>query len=140
MTITKGDRDTHYPDAEPSTLGDPLVKSMRRMGGGPVPQILWGDEYKSWPMDRRLSYAEKLASSMNHAADLLQVERDRLVELLRRKDDQMKGLFVKLERQGELIQKELEKANAEKQELYSEIGKLRDALRKCQLRVKELER
>lgn len=48
--------------------------------GGAVKSLAWGDDYKEWPIEKRLEYAEALAAAMNDAADRIQQERDKLLE------------------------------------------------------------
>lgn len=47
-----------------------------------VKQIAWGDEFNNWTMERQLSYAKKLASAMNEAADEMQQDRDRCFDAM----------------------------------------------------------
>lgn len=48
-----------------------------------VKQIKWGDKFKKWPIERQLSYAKKLASAMNEAADEMQKDRDRCFDAMK---------------------------------------------------------
>lgn len=50
---------------------------------GKVKQIKWGDDFNAWPMDKQLDYAKALASAMNEAADKMQEDRDRVLNLLK---------------------------------------------------------
>jgi len=43
---------------------------------GNVRPIKWSDEYKKWPHDKQLKYAQGLASAMNEAAAAMQSDRD----------------------------------------------------------------
>ena len=47
---------------------------------GNVRPIKWGDEYKDWPFERQLKYAQGLASAMNEAATAMQTDRDKLFD------------------------------------------------------------
>ncbi len=116
--------DSKYPDLEPDGLGD--LKEIKRLPQmkSPAPQIRWGEEYKSWPVERRLSYAERLASSMNHAADLLQTERNKLLEVVKRQEEQLKQATEKYVEQGQVMHRELGAQDAEKQQLYAQIVEL----------------
>lgn len=116
---------TNYPDLEADTLGD-LKKIIRLPRMQKIaPDIRWGAEYQSWPVEQRLSYAEKLASSMNHAADVLQQERNELLVILRRKEEQLKHSSKQYLSQGETMHRELGAQDAEKQVLYLEIVRLK---------------
>jgi hypothetical protein len=121
--------DAYYPDLPPDGLGD-LQRIVRLPGMQPrAPAIRWGDAYLAWPLERRLHYAERLASAMNHAADILQRERDRLLATLRQQDAHLALTTQRYLDQGALMHRELAQADAEKQALYREIGVLQAQLR-----------
>lgn len=48
-----------------------------------VKQIKWGEEFNTWPVEKQVDYAKKLASAMNQAADEMQQDRDRCFEALK---------------------------------------------------------
>ena len=50
---------------------------------GNVRPIKWSDEYKKWPHDRQLKYAQGLASAMNEAAAAMQADRDKIFDSLK---------------------------------------------------------
>ena len=133
-----------YPDLEPDGLGD--LKSITRISGmkTSAPHIEWGGEYLGWDIKKRLSFAERLASSMNHAADILQIERNKLLEVCTAQEELIKDHVRKYVSQGELMHKELQGANAEQQKLYTTIVDIQKELKKSkqQARVlaKELEK
>ena len=47
---------------------------------GLAPQINWGKDFEDWDKDHQLRYLKKLCSALNHATDLIQKERDALLE------------------------------------------------------------
>jgi hypothetical protein len=104
-----------------------------------APNIQWGAEYKAWPLPRRLKYAERLASSMNHAADVLQTERNKLLEVVAHQEAQLKANTKAYVGQGEVMHKELGDADAEKQELYKKIVALKKQVKAQAIRIKQLE-
>lgn len=116
------------------------VKKVERVPTKKVHMIAWGEEYKSWPVERRLEFAEKLASSMNHAADLLQQERNELLKIARAQDEQLKANSKSFAGQGQLIHKELAAADAEKQTLYQEIVDLKQQIKNLQAEAAGLKR
>ena len=132
---------SHYPDLEAPEGPMGNLKKVVRLPQmrSQAPAIRWGEEYESWPMEKRLRYAEKLASAMNHAADVLQQERNKLIELVRRQEEQIKALVLKNESQGELVHRELRSVDKEKQELYQQIVTLKALLKKQNRRIQELE-
>lgn len=122
--------DNKYPNLNPpeGPMGD--LKEIKHLPGmDNTHQISWGDEYKSWPVEKRLEYAEKLASSMNHAADILQKERDELIKTMVQQDLKLKANVKSYLNQGELMHKELGAADAEKQVLYQEIVSLKSQVK-----------
>jgi seryl-tRNA synthetase len=122
-----------YPDLEPDGLGD--LKSIRRTPQmkANAPQIAWGDEYKSWPIEKRLSYAERLASSMNHAAAVLQDERDRLSDVCHAQQVKVEQAAEQYLKQGDQMHEELARADAEKQILYAEIDEAKKTIKRLRL-------
>ena len=50
---------------------------------GKVKQIVWGDKFNEWSVEKQLDYAKKLASAMNEAADEMQKDRDRCFDAMR---------------------------------------------------------
>ena len=50
---------------------------------GNVRPIKWSDEYKKWPHDKQLKYAQGLASAMNEAATAMQSDRDKVFDSLK---------------------------------------------------------
>lgn len=134
--------DNKYPNLDPPKAGMGDLKSIAKLPK-PVrlpPQIAWGEEYKSWPIEKRLDYAEKLASSMNHAADLLQEERNRLLEIATQQEIKLKAYAKSHLEQGNLVQRELAAADVEKQQLYQEIVQLKAQVKNLQSQVTELKR
>lgn len=125
-----------------------------------APKIKWGHIYEKWPADRKLTYLEKLATSMNHAASLIQDERNQLVTLVELKEQQIEQAQKDVNANNAMLQAQITKHNAEKQDLLkasmalqAEIKTLKaevsthekaskwryDAWQKAQDRVDELE-
>lgn len=127
-----------YPDCEPDGLGD--LKSIKHTSGmrSPAPQIAWGDEYRGWPAEKRLSYAERLASAMNHAADVLQTERSQLLERLMAQEKRIESLEKMIASHGEVVNRELSAQDAEKQQLYAQIVDLDRALKEAKREMQVL--
>ena len=101
-----------------------------------APIIAWGDRYNMWDDTRKIKYLEKLASSMNHAAFLIQNERDELNVLCENKEKMIIAMASNLDGNNGMIQQQMMKLNEERQlwnksaadmkarirELESEIG------------------
>ncbi len=97
------------------------------------PKILpWGKEYRSWPDARKIEYLEKLASSMNKAADLLQQERNALNEAIKLKEEQLIRMDKSVKRNNEMIQTQVTEMNSQRQNWNAEAVRLNK-------RIKELE-
>jgi hypothetical protein len=130
---------THYPNIEPDGLGD--LKRIKRLPGmrSKAPPIKWGADYQKLSLRRRLRYAENIASAMNHAADVIQTERQGLIEVARQQEKQIKQLAAELKNQGEIINSELTRANEEKQELLKKIVEQKHELLRLERLVKQLE-
>jgi hypothetical protein len=149
------DEPKHDVDLE---LPEPGIGSMKKIVRLPgmqriAPKIRWGDIYlgkvmdpekeRFWTDKDRLKYAEALASTMNHAADELQKERNRLLERVQDLKNQVNHAAEMYEKQGQLMTSQVNATNAEKQELYERITKLKGGAKKMirerDARIRELE-
>ena len=132
-------KSAHYPDLPPDTLGE--LKKIERLPGmkRKAPKIRWGLEYMSWPVEKRLTYSENLTASMNHAADVLQGERNALIGVCKRQEQQLEQSQAQYVAQGETMHRELAAQDAEKQQLYQEIVKLKQEAKRRAKKIKELE-
>ena len=104
-----------------------------------APKIKWGDEYKSWSMKDQLSYAERVASSMNEAADLLQKERNELAKLLTEKEHKLVSSIKEINDLKRVVEQQITTSNEEKQELFVHIVKLQKTIKKQKLYIEKLE-
>jgi len=106
-----------------------------RLGKGLVhkkaPKIKWGIEYVAWPPERKISYLEKLAASMNHAAFLIQNERNDIMELLIKKEQQIVSMKKALGQNNTMIQEQITAMNAERQKYNAAIVALKAELREA---------
>lgn len=89
------------------------------------PKIAWGGKYKGWSDERKVIYLQNLASSMNHAAALVQDERDELLELIDKKERQLETMNENMRQNNEMLQQQIEKMNAEKQQYNASYAKLK---------------
>ena len=97
------------------------------------PKIQWGLIYRDWDDKKKIEYLEKLASSMNHAAALIQDERNQLNALMAKKEEQLVAMNKAIEQNNAMLQSEIGRMNAEKQEYNEAIAVLNR-------RIKELEK
>jgi len=137
-----GTKDTYYPD-----LGPPEgeMEGMKKIIRHPrmqqrAPKINWGSTYNAWEVKKRLRYAEELANSMNHAADILQQERNKLLKICQAQENQLKQYGEKYEAQGGLMSRELADADKEKQELYQQIVDLGKQIKQRDRTIAKLEK
>jgi len=117
--------DNKYPDLEPDGLGDlKSIKAIKGMPGKNIPQIAWGEQFKAWPVQQQLSFAKKVASAMNHAADLLQKERDELLDICIKQERQIEALQKANLQGSQTAHAELQSQGEERQQLYKQIMEL----------------
>lgn len=117
-------------------MSDLIVEGFKKLDVPDIthpPKIKWGQAYLDMSDERKINYLEKLASSMNHAASLLQDERNKLGELCEKKEQQIQKLTVALAQNNFMIQEQITKHNADKQEYLSTISKQNT-------KIKELEK
>ncbi len=88
------------------------------------PKIKWGHTYKAWTPQEKVEWLEKFAHSMNHAASLLQDERDELNRFLFLKEDQLKQMSKAMAQNSEMLQSEVGKMNEQRQGYNATIKKL----------------
>lgn len=86
------------------------------------PKIQWGSKYLEWDDKKRIGYLEQLAGSMNHACDLIQKERNKLLELCELKEKQLLSMRVAMDQNTKMLHSEVTRMNTEKQELLKDIA------------------
>ncbi len=96
------------------------------------PKIVWPKEFRDQELQVQLTYMEKLANTMNHAAALIQDERNALNELLTKKEVQLVSMSKQLLANNELVQIEVTRMNKQKQGFHAEVSRLN-------IRIRELE-
>lgn len=94
-----------------------------------APKIQWGRGYKEMSTDDKIRHLEKLASTMNHAAFLIQNERNQLIEVCELKEKQLKSMSESVERNNNMLQTEIIKMNEQKQIYNKEIARLNQIIR-----------
>ena len=89
------------------------------------PKIKYGDKYKGWSDERKITYLENLASAMNHAAALVQDERNDALELCDKKEAQLEAMNESVKLNNIMLQSQIEKINAERQGFNESYAKLK---------------
>lgn len=93
------------------------------------PKIQWGQKYQKFSDKEKIKYLEKLASTMNHAAHLVQNERNELGNLCELKEKQLESMKIAMEQNLEMLQKEITKINEERQMFNAAYKELKDQLK-----------
>lgn len=88
------------------------------------PKIAWGEAYREWSWEEKVVYLEKLSSTMNHAAHLIQVERNQLLELCVKKEKQIENMKTALDQNNEMIQQQVTKFNEQINASAAEVTRL----------------
>ncbi len=88
------------------------------------PKISWGRIYKDMTDQKKIEYLEKLASTMNHAASLIQGERNELNNLCELKENQLGKMKEAMDQNMNMLQTEVTKMNEQRQGFNAEVGRL----------------
>ena len=96
------------------------------------PKVAWGETFKAWPMTKQNQWLKKFSEAMNHAADLVQTERDQLNTLCEQKEAQIKKLHDMMRQNNIMLQQEVTKFNAQRQGYNKEIARLNTRIRELE--------
>lgn len=91
--------------------------------------INFGEDFQKWPDSRKMTYLKKLASSMNHAADIMQQERNKALEEQIRLKEQMDNMESNLVIQKDIVLRTITANNTAKDEYIALIQKLEAEVR-----------
>jgi hypothetical protein len=106
---------------------------------GKPPRIKWGEKYKEWKDSKKISYLEELACSMNHAAYLIQEERNKLNILCELKEKQLISMQVSMKQNMGMLQSEITRMNDLKQGFNDQVAMLNAKVRDLEKKLKEKE-
>ena len=98
------------------------------------PKILWGGIYQASSNEEKIEYLEKLAATMNHAASLIQDERNQLNKLCELKEQQIEKLKEAMDANNNMLQSEVAKINEERQKFNESKAGLKGQALKAQLK------
>jgi hypothetical protein len=90
------------------------------------PKIQWGQKYQQFTDKEKIKYLENIASTMNHAAHLIQTERDELGKLCELKEEQLINMKSAMSQNMEMLQTEITKINEERQLFNAAYKELKD--------------
>ena len=96
------------------------------------PKINWGRLYQDFTDAEKVEYLQKLASTMNHAAHLIQGERDELNKLCELKEQQIIKLREAMDQNLAMLQSEVTKINEERQSFNKAYVELKQELKRWQ--------
>lgn len=96
------------------------------------PKIDWGRGFKEMPDAEKVDYLEKLAVTMNHAAKLIQDERDELGALAEAKESQLIQMQKNMEANNQMLQQQVMQFNNQRQHYAAHVSELT-------AKIKELE-
>lgn len=95
-----------------------------------VPQIDWGDDFEAFDDKGKIRYLKKLASALNHSADIIHKERNEALKQCHVMAQDVENANKSVEIQKTIVRNALEGFNAEKQELINRIQELEQELKK----------
>ena len=102
-----------------------------------APKIAWGDRYKMWTDVRKLKYCEDLACTMNHAAFLIQNERNDLLDLCEKKEKMIIAMSSNLEGNNGMIQQQLMSLNEERQLWNKAAADMKKKIRELESEIED---
>ena len=91
---------------------------------GLAPQINWGQDFENFDDKRKIIYLKKLCSALNHAADLIQQERDELLKKCHSLNEQLKNSDNSVSIRKDIYTKAITDHNEEKQNLIKRLQEL----------------
>lgn len=91
--------------------------------------IKFGEEFEAWDDKHKIEFLKKLASSMNHAADIMQQERNKLLVELEIVNKQRENAEKNLSIQKNIVFKAITDNNKAKDEYIATIQKLEEKIR-----------
>jgi len=102
------------------------------------PMIQWGQLVRDMGPEARERYLQRLASTMNHAARLVQDERNALQVLCGKKEEQLIALAKAVEANNSMLHSEVTRMNEDRQQMLTTIARLNTELRasrNCMIKV-----
>jgi hypothetical protein len=96
---------------------------------GRAPQIVWGEDFENFDKDNKIRYLKKLCSALNHAADLIQKERNNLAEECVKMAKQLENADKIVGIRKDTLVKALTDHNEEKQKLIKELQRVQRELK-----------
>ncbi len=92
-------------------------------------RLQFGEKFYEWDTDQQIEYLIKLASSMNHAADMIQRERDALLQKHEQLFRTLENCEKNLDTQKQININMITSANAKEQKYIKDIQLLQSRVR-----------
>lgn len=102
------------------------------------PRIKWSPEFKASPEKRQLEYLERFGNTMNHAAAILQAERNELLETCSRQEAQIKVLQANADQAQKTLTQQITEGNTQRQQYHGNVQRLNARIRALEARVVKL--
>lgn len=96
------------------------------------PKIKWGEGYRASTDAEKVTYLEKLAATMNHAAFLIQNERNALGELCEKKEQQLVKMKEAMDANNNMIQQQVTRMNEQRNAAAAHVSKLNKKIRELE--------
>lgn len=97
-----------------------------------APKIQWGERYKRWSDKKKIKYLEDMACSMNHAAYLIQLERDELNELCAKKEQNLMTMSHNMGQNNDMTQTLVMQMNEERHQWNAAAEEMKSRLRELE--------
>ena len=120
-------------NAEPNMIAEGFHKLDEGLVKNNAPKIKWGLRFHHMPDGRKIDYLKGLASAMNHAAFIIQGERNQLLEICKKQEVQIGVIQKGLDANNEMVQQQMTSLNAERQSFNKSAAAMK-------ARIRELER
>ena len=105
-----------------------------------IPQIIYGEDFEERTDSEKISYLKGLASTMNHAADLMQKERNVLAAGIERHKLLTENAEKSLTIQKAVMTNQLISGNEQIQQLSLQIQDLQKQLKQAHQTIEDLRR
>lgn len=103
-----------------------------------APPIKWGEAFDKMSEEQQINYLKQLASSMNHAADLLQKERNELAQRLNVEQQKNENAQKAVDIQKRVSADNITQSNQQIQELAQQLVDAQQQNRELAREVKNL--
>lgn len=103
-----------------------------------APQIDWGEDFNSWDIEQQNRYLKRLCSALNHAADMIQNERNEALNKLHEMKQILENADQATAVQKGIAHRAITAHNLEKQELIVRIRELETEVKDLTIQFKSV--